>query len=404
MRPRAFLTADLPSIAARFREAPEDFEVEEVPAYPASGVGTHTYITIEKRGVSTLEAVRRIAARLGRHPDEIGFAGLKDARAVARQRISIEHLRDDERTKIDDEHVRALAFERHSNKIRKGHLRGNVFRVALRGATAEDERAARATIERLARGGAANYFGMQRFGGARAMTHRLGFALLRERWDELLALLLGGPGTDESPRVREARARYEAGDSAGALAAFPPTFRAERAALRALIEGGDSGRAVAAIPREERTLYANAAQAAIFNDLLTERIERGALGQLEPGDVAFIHAKGACFLVEDPGREQARADELEISPAGPLFGAKLLFARGAPAEREAAALAAAGLSIASFDARLAGRPAGARKPYRILLGDPAIALEGDTLRLSFFLPAGSYATAVVAELLKRDVA
>jgi tRNA pseudouridine13 synthase len=399
-----FLTASIPPVRAAFRESAEDFAVEEVPLYAASGTGTHTYVTIEKRGISTLEAIRRIASRLGRRPNEIGYAGLKDARAVARQRISIEHLADADRAKVEDDRVRAIAFERHGNKLHPGHLRGNIFHLALRGASDADERAARAALEALARDGVPNRFGRQRFGSVRATTHLLGFALLRGEWEVLLSTLLGRPDPAESTRVRDARARYDRGDLAGALAAFPPVFRAERAALQALLRGRRAEEAAAAIPQRERALYASAAQSHVFNDLLDARIDAGTLGRLEAGDVAFIHASGASFVVEDAASEQPRADRFEISPAGPLFGPKLLLARGEPGAREAHALERSGLSLERSGSRLALAPRGARRPYRIPLGAPSLAREGDTLRLSFFLPAGSYATAVVSELLKTDVA
>jgi tRNA pseudouridine13 synthase len=402
---RRFLTQAIPPVRASFRESLEDFEVEEIPLYAASGAGTHTYVLIEKRGVSTIEAIRRIAARLGRRSGEVGYAGLKDARAVARQRISIEHLAEADRAKIPDEHVRALAFERHTNKLQAGHLRGNAFRIALRGASTEDERAARAALDQLAREGVPNHFGRQRFGSVRATTHLLGFALLSEKWEVLLSTLLGRPEAAESPRVRDARARYDAGDLEGALGLFPPKFRAERTALKALLaRGADPARAVAAIPREERQLYANAAQSWLFNGLLDERLAAGALARLEPGDVAFIHGKGASFVVEDAAQEQPRADRFEISPAGPLFGPKLLQARGEPGTREARALAGAGLALESFAARIAMAPKGARRPYRVPLGEASLTREGDALRLAFALPAGCYATSVVSELMKDDVA
>jgi tRNA pseudouridine13 synthase len=398
---RRFATAAVPPVRARFREAPEDFEVREVPLYEACGAGTHLYATIEKRGVSTAEAIRRIASRLGRRPDEFGYAGLKDARAIARQRISIEHADEAALAAAGDGAVRILSVERHSNKLKVGHLRGNVFRIALRGAGDADENAARAAIEMLAKTGVPNYFGRQRFGATRAATHLLGYALLREDAGEFLATLLGRPSEDESPCVREARARFEAGDARGALRLFPPEFAAERAAARAIVEGRDP---IAAVPSKDREFYVHAAQADLFNRLLDERIDLGLLGRLEPGDVAFIHGKGASFLVEDPAREQPRADAMEISAAGPLFGTKLLAARSEPAAREARALAAAGLTLDSFRSKLARAPRGERRPYRVPLRDAAIAREGDVLRLTFFLPAGCYATAVVSELRKEDVA
>ena len=195
------------------------------PAYAPCGEGTHTYVLIEKRKIPTMEAVRRIAARLGRRAEDIGSAGLKDARALVRQTISIEHLVEQERARIDDDCIRALAFSRHTNKLQPGHLWGNRFRISLRDVRAEDEERARAVLARLECEGVPNYFGAQRF-GTRANTHRVGLALLRGEFAELLAMLCGRPADEDSPRLREARAAPSGHPSASSVS------RGSRAASR----------------------------------------------------------------------------------------------------------------------------------------------------------------------------
>jgi len=82
------LTANEDPIPFGFREELEDFVVEEVPRRAPEGEGEHCWILVEKRGVSTSEAIRRLARRLVKDPRDLGFAGRKDARAVARQWIS----------------------------------------------------------------------------------------------------------------------------------------------------------------------------------------------------------------------------------------------------------------------------------------------------------------------------
>jgi tRNA pseudouridine13 synthase len=374
-----FLTAlrGLPPLTAVFRETADDFEVDEVPLYEPAGVGDHTYVRIEKRGVSTAEALRGIARRLGRKPGEIGVAGLKDAKAVARQTISIEHLEEEHHFLIAEQgRVRALWFKRHKNKLRTGHLRGNHFRVVLR--EAGDLATAQAALDLLAREGIPNRFGLQRFGGTAGRTHLLGRELFRGDAKAFVDGLLGD--------------RTE----------FPESFRVERQAQRMRAEGVPDEGILRSIHPEQKFLYVSAAQAAIFNDLLDQRMAAGTVGRLEAGDVAFLHRNGAAFVVEDAAAEQGRADAFEVSPAGPLFGEKLLAARGEVAERERAALERFGLSL--DDMRRRDAPSGARRPYRVRLEEPSLqAVEGG-IELRFFLPAGSYATAIVSEMLQRDVA
>lgn len=84
-----YLTADLPGTSGRLKDSPEDFVVDERLLYEPSGQGEHVYIRIEKRSVTTFEAVRRIARALRVSPRDVGYAGMKDAAAVARQTLSI---------------------------------------------------------------------------------------------------------------------------------------------------------------------------------------------------------------------------------------------------------------------------------------------------------------------------
>ncbi len=145
-----------------------------------------------------------------------------------------------------------------------------------------------------------------------------------------------------------------------------------------------------------RRLFVSAYQSYLFNRLLAGRIR--TLDRLEQGDVAFIHANGAAFLVKDPDVEQPRADRFEISPSGPLYGPKVLLAEGRPGEREQDLLKESGLSLDEF--RLRGiKLKGARRPYRIPLTEVQIGWE-DGLMLSFRLPPGSYATEVLREVMK----
>src|SRR6516225_2932119 len=90
-----YLTIDIPGTGGIIKETPEDFLVEEVPLYLPCGEGEHTYVTIEKRGLTTLEAVRRISRALGVPDREIGYAGMKDAVGVTRQTVSIPRVSPD---------------------------------------------------------------------------------------------------------------------------------------------------------------------------------------------------------------------------------------------------------------------------------------------------------------------
>lgn len=400
--PWPYATPDVAPIPGRIKEREEDFEVEELPLYPASGEGTHLFLTVEKRGLTTADAAREVARAAGVPPHAVGFAGQKDARALTRQRLSVEHVDPARVLGLSHPRLRVLAVERHGNKLKLGHLAGNRFAIRVRGLPSEREGDARAVLERLARRGVPNYFGPQRF-GARGDSWRIGRALLHGDPDEALAVFVGTPGALDHGAVLRARTLFEQGEHERAARAWPGSFRDARRAVGTLARTGSPARAVRAIDRRLLALFVSAWQSWLFNELLARRI--ADYERVRDGDVAVREASGGLFVVEDAALEAPRAERFEISPAGPLFGRRMTPAAGEPARLEAEVLAAAEESEATFAARGPWQPRGGRRSLRFRLDE--LALEsgrdehGRFTRLSFVLPSGCYATAVVAELLKR---
>jgi len=370
--------------------------VEEIALYKPSGEGQHVYAGLEKRGLSTYQAISAIARRLGVPSKDIGYAGLKDARAVTRQTISIAGVEPARVEALDLPGLKILWVDRHRNKLKMGHLAGNRFTVRVRDVGQETRSRAEAALAELSRRGVPNYFGEQRF-GVRGNTHLLGWALLRNDAQAFAHEYLGHPHPGDQPEARAARAAFDEGDYQAALAGWPPSLRDERRVLEALVRHeGDIQPGLRLLDKKLRRLFVSAYQSYLFNRLLAGRIQ--TLDKLEGGDVAFIHASGAAFLVEDPALEQPRAERFEISPSGPLFGPKTLLAEGEPGGRERDLLQESGLSLDEF--RLPGiRLKGARRPYRIPLTEVQVDWD-DGLLLSFRLPPGGYATEVLREVMK----
>lgn len=396
-----YLTADLPGVGGRIKVHDADFHVIEIPLYEASGQGEHTYARIEKTGLSTFEAVRRISRALGVNPRQVGYAGLKDAHAVTEQWISLGDVLPARVEQLELAGIRVLAVDRHTNKLRVGHLSGNRFTIRVRDVPPAALPAAQAILSRLEAHGVPNYFGTQRF-GLRGDTHLLGRALVRGDVEALIQRLAGMPHPAESPHVRQARELFEAGDLEASLRAWPRHMDAERGVVRALLERPqDPGHAVRRLPKRLRRFYVSAYQSFLFNRVLARRIERGTLGRLLLGDLAWLHDRGAVFSVEDPKTEQPRADRFEISPSGPLYGRKLTMAQGLPGEMEQRVLDEEGLHLEDW--RVRGlKLKGARRALRVPLRDVDARYE-EGLLLSFSLPPGCYATVVLRELQKPDV-
>ena len=174
-----FVTSDLPGTGGALRDSPDDFEVEEIPSYLPCGEGDHIYAWIEKRERTTVQAVEAMAAALGVSPRDVGTAGLKDKRAVTRQQLSFPSpVTPEAVSALEIEGVQILSVSRHGNKLRTGHLRGNKFKLVVRGAVDGAADKARAVLARLGQApGSPNWYGEQRF-GMRGDNHLLGRALV----------------------------------------------------------------------------------------------------------------------------------------------------------------------------------------------------------------------------------
>lgn len=402
----AFLTAELPGVGGRVKMRPEDFFVEELPLYEAGGSGPHVYAFIEKRGLSTREALSRVAQASGTSPRAVGAAGLKDTHAVTRQWVSVENAEPErlERASIAD--VRVLKVTRHTNKLKPGHLAGNRFRVRLRETTVSLDEAARTAeqvLATLARRGVPNYFGPQRFGN-RCDNHLLGRAVIENDPTRVIDLFIGRPDPQlDSAIMLQARTCYAEGRYQEALDLWPRQIPERRRILKALvINRGSKNRAFHVMDRHLKGFFVSAYQSSVFNRVLSARMPD--IDKLLTGDMAYKHDNGACFHVEAAATEQPRCDRFEISPTGPLLGLRTTRLAGPAAEIETPILEAEGLGEKQLRQmkRLGAR--GGRRPLRFQPRHAAVSTGADDLgpylELRFELDPGCYATTLLAEITK----
>ena len=322
------------------RVEPEDFRVDERPLYLPCGEGEHLYVKVTKRLLSTPDLIRKISSTVGVKVQGIGTAGLKDARAVTTQMISLHGVTMDglSRLKIDEQILAIEVLGRHRNRLRPGHHAGNRFQLVIRDVGPGAKEVLPIVLEELSRRGVPNYFGPQRQGKS-GENYQVGAALL----------------TNSVKREKMSRAK--------------------------------------------RMWYLNTFQSYLFNRILARRLDR--IDRVLVGDWAMKMDNGACFLVEDAQKEQARADRFEISPTGILFGSRVSWASGEPGEIERLVVEDSGSTRESLvDAAKACGFRGERRSFRIPLAELDWTVNGSVLTLSFFLPPGAYATSVLRELMK----
>jgi len=335
---------DIPGTGGQLRRRPEDFRVRELPAYAPDGrEGAHLLLTLWKRGWNTEDAVREVARQLGLSQASIGRAGLKDRAAVTEQWVSLPWEAAGAVERFAHPDIRLGPPHPHGNKLRRGHLKGNRFEIVLRNLErppAEALELAGSSLALVERQGLDNLYGEQRFGREGANLER-GLALL-------------------------ARPRF----------------------LR------------------RADLMFSAVQAALFNIYLLLRRRRGLLDRVLMGDVLRRLDSGGPFTCEDPREDQPRLEAGELCITGPVFGSRQMSppARTAAAELEAEVLANCGVEPASLKA-LGKKAQGSRRALRVFPGpievEPVADEEGlgGGLRLRFELPAGSYATQLLREVM-----
>jgi tRNA pseudouridine13 synthase len=339
-----YLTSNLPGIGGALKREPEDFVVEELPAYQPCGEGEHLFLWIEKRDVSAEDLVAHLARSLNMRREDVGVAGLKDRRAVTRQFVSVPATCETHLGAVETRGICVLQATRHRNKLRAGHLKGNQFGVLVRDVVSDGLGIAESVARVIRERGFPNYYGEQRFGVGGA-TARLGLDLLTGR---------------KRPRDIEQRRR--------------------KFLLR---------------------LSLSATQSAVFNTVLSERVSDALLGTVLAGDVMQVTASGGCFVVEDLPREQQRHDQRETVLTGPVFGPKMKVPTGQPARREQRVLDQFGITpqrVALFPRLLTG----ARRPLVIRVDDLQITPTPGGLRFRFTLPSGAYATTLLREFMKTE--
>ncbi len=345
------MTSSIDSVRlrGRIKVEPEDFVVEELPAYLPTGEGEHLYLWIEKRDVSAEYLTSQLSRALGISRDSIGMAGQKDRRAVTRQWVSVPGEAESRLSALDDLAAqglaRVLSASRHRNKLRAGHLFGNRFEVRVRTEDADALGIASRIADRVREEGVPNRYGDQRFG--------IGDETLQWGRD-----LLTGARTsrDIEPRRRRWFLRF---------------------ALSAV-------------------------QSDLFNAVVQVRQDRGLLHRVIEGDVLQVIASGGCFTTEDSALDQARVDAREVIPTGPMFGVKMKSPEGEAQHLEQEILDASGLQRKHFEPFSQLMP-GARRAVVVYPNDVAVHADPLGVRVTFSLPPGAYATTVLGEFLDEPV-
>lgn len=258
------------------RSTDDDFEVEELLGFEPSGQGEHLYLWIEKRDNNTQWVAGQLARWADLRPQDVGYAGLKDRRAVTRQWFSLwspgRELPDPQALALPG--VRVLRALRHDRKLKRGMHLGNRFRLVLRQLT--PCAALEGRLEAIARAGVPNYYGEQRFG-------------------------IGGGNLDGAEQ---------------------------------LLSGGRRVK-----DRNRRGLLLSAARSYLFNQVLAERVRLQNWNAYLDGDRLMLAGSTNLLSLEESATAAARVARAELHPTAPLWGRGRALVEGDSLALETAILA-----------------------------------------------------------------
>jgi len=396
-----------PGTGGRVKERPEDFVVEEVANLKLSEDGQFTVIRVRKVNWDTLNFVRVLAKKLKISQRRIEYAGTKDKKAVSIQYFSIYGLSDEQveklkNLKIKDAEIEVLGKSR--SRISLGDLSGNRFFVRVRDAESEP---VPETLRELLEKGAPNFFGLQRFGTMRFITHRVGLEILRGNYKEAFWIYVAMPFEGESEEVREIRKElWETRDPVVGLREFPNYLRYEKMLLQALREGKSEEEALLILPKNLKLMFIHAYQSYVFNRTLSERIrEFESLRHVERDDVVgFFDRNG---IKEDFSPVEWRLKRVKFliemkrcALALPLPGYESRL-KGWAGEVVREILEEDGIGLENF--RQEYKEFSSRGGYRLAelpFSEFSYEVENDGVVFRFFLPKGCYATVFLREFTK----
>lgn len=337
-----------PLLSGCLRSTPDDFQVDEILGFEPDGAGNHWLLRVRKRGKNTSEIVELLAKSSVCKEQDVGYCGLKDRHAVTSQWFSVPIGREtdplDPQSLAWPEGVELLEYARHGRKLRRGTHRGNRFQLVLRQISGEDPDWL-ARLDNLNRQGFPNYFSEQRFGRGGAnlqLVERMGAVGTGRRWN-----------------------------------------------------------------RRDRNWGLSTLRALIFNRVLSERLYAGTAARVVAGDVLNLVGSRSWFVAEAAQRDelQDRLDRHDLAITGPLWGEEAPPSEGEVLKGE--------LRVASEILEAFGEEGWsvllkswrAEQDRRMLMVVP----EGlqseqgpEALTIRFSLPRGSYATALIRELVQVD--
>lgn len=359
-------------INAHFSKNSSDFIVREIPLYEFSGEGEHLVLELQKKDLTTSEALKLISAHTGAKMKDFGFAGLKDKEGMTTQFISMPAIYEEDLETFYHEKIKILQSIRHNNKIKTGHLKGNSFFIRLKKVMPTDAKKLENAINLIKEQGFPNYFGYQRFGKF-GDNYTLGEDILKKQ-------------LEAKEKGLKQKKKFNPKLNNFLISAFQShifnIWLSKRVELSRFVNEFS--------PKELKKIYG-------FDDETIKNLKaQKQFFKMLKGDVLYHYPFGKTFLCEDLETELERFNKKDLSVAGLLFGKKALHSEGLAKEIE---------DEIYKNARVYEDLENGTNRYAWIWADDLefkYIEEKAWFSFSFTLPKGSYATRLLEEITGQD--
>lgn len=355
--------------------------------------GAHRYplYLLEKEGVDSNHAMFEVERA---HRVRLRVMGIKDAKAVTRQYAGVERAWQGAPRELRTSHTKLTLQGFTKKPLGKESLAGNEFSITIRGADHKDISGFVPEVKKIA-----NFYGLQRFGSERLVTHLVGKEIVKRDFGKAVEFLLSYTTEYDTEMSREIRSRCR--DPAGyrqALKEMPRGMDIERQLLSALVAGKDAVSALRAVPIQIRRLFVQAYQAYLFNKCVSRALVQGE-------DISAPKQGDLCFEMEGPatfGRIK-KFDPLSKAPSVPavrMAGYTFQPGKGRFETITKELLEQEGVVAKDFyvkEMQELSQQGGFRQAP---LWCRDFMYKTNPLAVSFKLPKGSYATTLLRELIK----
>jgi tRNA pseudouridine13 synthase len=412
-----YVTEGILGIGGKLRKSPDDFVVDEISVLPPRAEDGNVVIAkVWHRNWEQNRLVRRLGSNLHISRSRVGFAGTKDGRSVSTQLMSFQApLEQVQSLSIPD--VKILEAYTARRKVSIGDLKGNRFKIKVSDLDAPKDvpTICKEVREKLdAIGGFPNYFGVQRFGSVRPITHLIGKDLTHGDFEGATMRYIANPLEEDSEANDARRTLQETRDFERAFREFPMKLTFERVMIGHLKDKpGDYLGALRRLPANLLMMFVHAYQSYMFNLTLSERLRQGiSISEPEVGDLVLPLDKlglpdhdNPIDVTEDnleKARKNAHAGKAFVS--GLIYGTESVFAGGRIGELERRVVEKEGISRMDF--QIVGlREASSKGTRRELLAphkDFWMEIADDGVTFMFALNKGCYATCLLREFMKAD--